>query len=235
MNDDFLTRHRKPPPREFSEALHKRINVPMNTKRTLSIRRLTFAAALGMALIAALAFSPTALAAFNGLVVEIGGMTFFEPDEASSQATPLPESQVTLVPEEILSLTEAQARLPFEIHLPTWAPDGFTRGSAVRISYFGARYTPVVITWYGSDPQVGNIDLTIGQPVDWLVETDDVQEVEVNGQPAAVVGGTWNADTGQWDRNTNLTLSWMKGDVMYQLMSPGAPVEDLLRMAESIP
>jgi hypothetical protein len=235
MNDDFLTRYRKSPPREFSEALYKRINVQMDTKKTLSMRRLTFAAALGMALIAALAFSPTARAAFNGLILEIGGITFFEPDETSSQATPLPESKVTIVPEEILSLAEAQAKLPFEISLPAWAPDGFVMGSSVRISYFGDKYTPAVITWYGSNPNVGNIDLMIGQRVSWLVETDDVHEVEVNGQPAALVGGSWDADKGTWNNQSHLTLSWMKGDVMYQLSSPGAPVEDLIRMAESIP
>ena len=113
MNDDFFTRYRKSPPREFSEALYKRINVPMNIKRTPSLRRLTFAAALCMALIAALAFSPAARAAFNGLIVEIGGMIFFESERSASQATPLPESQVTLVPEETLPLAEAQAKLPY--------------------------------------------------------------------------------------------------------------------------
>jgi hypothetical protein len=30
-------------------------------------------------------------------------------------------------------------------------------------------------------------------------------------------------------------LSWMKGKEMYQLYSIGAAVEDLIRMAESIP
>ncbi len=67
------------------------------------------------------------------------------------------------------------------------------------------------------------------------METDDVEEVQVNGQPAALVGGSWNADTGLWDGGSDLTLSWMKGDQMYLLRSPGAPVEDLIRMAESIP
>ena len=54
MSDPFLTRYRKSPPRDYSETLYKRINVPMNTKRSLSLRRLTFAA-LCLALAAALA------------------------------------------------------------------------------------------------------------------------------------------------------------------------------------
>jgi hypothetical protein len=94
----------------------------------------------------------------------------------------------------------------------------------------------VTITWYGSDPDVGHIDLTsFGQRIDWLVETDDVQEVQVNGQPAALVEGGWDADTGQWNREAARMLNWMKGSEMYQLHSPGVSVEDLIRMAESIP
>ena len=236
MNDDFLTRYRKPPSREFSEALYKRINVPMNVNHTPAFRRMTFAAALCIALVAAVAFSPSARAAFNGLIVRIGEMAFFEPDQTASQATPLPESQVTLVPEERLPLEEAQAKLPYSIHLPTWVPDGFQMGTTVRIAYFPGAGPQVTVTWYGSDPDVGNIDLTIfAQRIDWLVETDDVQEVEVNGQPAALVAGGWDADSGQWDTGAARMLNWMKGNEMYQLHSPGAPVEDLIRMAESIP
>ena len=236
MNDDLLTRYRKAPPRDFSEALYKRINVPMNTPKSFPFRRLTLVAAFCLAFIAALAFSPTARAAFNGLLVEIGGMIFFEPDETEMEATPLPESQVTIVPEEVLPLAEAQAKLPYVISLPSWVPDGLKMGTLVRISYFPGAAPQATITWYGSDPNVGNIDLTIfGQRVNWLVETDDVQEVEVNGQPAALVSGGWDYDTGQWDKSAARMLSWMNGDEMYQLRSPGAAVEDLIRMAESIP
>jgi hypothetical protein len=236
MNDDFLTRHRKSPPRKFSEALYTRINVPMNTRKTFRFRRLTFAAALCSALIAALAFSPSARAAFNGLIVEIGGMNFFESEESAS-ATPLPESQVTLVPEEIVPLAEAQAKLPYTISLPTWTPDGFKMGNSVRVAHFpGAAAPQVTISWYGSDPKVGNIDLTIfGQRISWLVETNDVHEVQVNGQPAALVEGGWDVDTGQWSREAARMLHWMKGNEMYQLHSRGASVEDLIRIAESIP
>ncbi len=92
------------------------------------------------------------------------------------------------------------------------------------------------ITWYSPDPSVGNIDLAIfGKRVNWLADTDSVEEVEVNGQPAALVGGSWDYDTGQWNTEVNVTLSWMKGEGMYQLHATGASVEDLLRIAESIP
>src|SRR5688572_14572934 len=87
MNDDFLTRFRKPPPRAFAAQLYKRINTPMNTQRHLVMRRFSFAAAICLALLAALAFSPDARAAFNGLIRQIGGITFFGPEETASQVT----------------------------------------------------------------------------------------------------------------------------------------------------
>ena len=232
MNDDFLTRFRKPPPQEFSEALYERIRTEMKPQRHFNVRRMTFAVALGLALIAAFAFSPSARAAFNSLVKQIGGVTFIGPDETADQ-TPLPESQVTIVPGDRLPLEQAREKVPFEISLPTWAPEGFTMGTSVWISYFGQNYTPVEITWYGSDPMVGGIILTVGQPVKWLVDTDHLQEVQINGQPAGLTGGNWDADSGQWSGDDQ-TLTWMKGDVMYRL-SARLPVEDLIRMAESIP
>lgn len=92
------------------------------------------------------------------------------------------------------------------------------------------------ITWSGAEPKVENIDLTIcGQPFNWLVEANDVQEVQVNGQPAALVEGGWDVDPGQWSREAARMLNWMKGNEMYQLYSPGASVEDLIRTAESNP
>lgn len=235
MNDDFLTRYRKSPRREFGEALYKRINVQVNTKRVPFVRRLTIAAALGMALVAALAFSPRAGAAVNGLIVKIGEMIFWEPDETASQATPLPESQITLVPEEILPMSEAQAKLSFSISLPTWVPEGFVMGHSVRIAYF-PNITQAIITWSSSNPRAAIIELMImDKRVNWVVDTDNVHEIMVNGQPAAMVGGGWDADSGLWDSGADLSLSWMKGEEMYRLSAPGGTVEDLVRMAESIP
>jgi uncharacterized protein DUF4367 len=233
MNDDFLTRFRKAPRREFSEALYERIRTEMNTQKKFNVRRMTLALAMGIALIAAFAFSPAARAAVNNLVHQIGGVTFFSPDETHNQA-PVLESQVTIVPEDRLPLDQAREKVPFDISLPNWVPDGFHMGSLVRISYFGDRYTPVEITWYGPDAIRGNIDLRVGQRVSWLVDTNDLQEVQVNGQPAGLTGGTWDADSGEWTEALAI-LTWMKGDVMYQLSSPGLPAEDLIRMAESIP
>ena len=235
MNDDFFTKFRKTPRREFAAALYERINIPMREQRNFTWKRLTFAAALCLALAAALAFSPIARAAFTYIFREIGGVTYLEEDPAAGPtATPLPESAITIVPEDVLPLSEAREKVSFEISLPTWAPEGFIMGTSVRISYFPGRYTPVNITWSGNDPVLGNIVLTVGQRVSWLVDLEHLHEVQINSEPAGLTGGGWDADTGQWT-GRDLTLTWMRGDVMYILSSPGVPAEDLIRMAESIP
>ncbi len=229
MNDDFLTRFRRPPPHEFCETLYERITTEMNTQKKSVFPRIMFATALGLALLAALVFSPSAQAALNRVVRQIGGVTFLGPDEG----TPVPESQITIVPDEVLSLSEAQAKLPYAISLPTWVPEGFKLSNTVRITYFGTKYTPVDITWSGTDPMLGGILLTVGQPVNWVVDTDHLREVKVNGQAAGLTGGNWDADSGQWSGDDQ-TLTWMKGDMMYRL-SGRLPVEVLVKVAESIP
>lgn len=231
MNDDFLTRFRKPPGREFSAALYERINNPMNTQNKFTLRRFTFAAALCLALAAAFLFSPSARAALEYIYRQIGEITFLEEQGPS---TPVPESQITIVPDDVMSLAEAQERLPFEISLPTWAPEGFHLGSVVRVTYFGDRLTPVDISYYSDNPASAVIILTVSQPVQWEVDLDHLQEVQVNGEPAGLTRGNWDADTGQWT-GSDTTLTWLRGDVMYRLSAPGVPAEDLIRMAESIP
>src|ERR1044071_4661170 len=147
MNDDFLTQFRKSPSHEFSAALYERINAPMITQKKFPLKRFTFATAVALALVAALTFSPSARARLLYLFKVIGGVTYEQTDDAGSPSTPVPESQITIVPEDYLSLDEARGKVPFEIHLPTWVPEGSTMIDTVRISYFGPKYTPVEIKW----------------------------------------------------------------------------------------
>ena len=242
MNDDFLTQFRKDPRHGFAEELYQRINTPMDTSRPLQFRRYTLAVAICLALIAALAFSPGARAAFNSLIRQIGGITYIGEDETTGQP-PLDESQVTLVPEEFLPLEQARTRVPFEIHLPEWTPEGYTMSSMVRISYFPDRSPDgtnpfVYITWMKSQ-EIGGpvpIELVVAENGQWLIDLDHLQEVQINGEPAGLTGGSWNADTAEWDASEHdLMLAWRWHGIMYMLRSPGATVEELIQMAESIP
>lgn len=237
MNDDFLYKFHKSPRRVFAAALYERINFPMKEQSKYTWKRLTFAAALSLAVAAALLFSPNARAALTYIFLEIGGVTYIEDDPAAGgTATPLPESAVTTVPSEMLPLAEAREKFPFEISLPTWVPDGYEMTPSVRLLYFPEDLTFVEISWWGPNFADGPIILSISRPVKWEVDLDHVQEVQINGQPAGLTGGGWNADTGQWDTvENNLTLTWLRGAAMYLLRSPGITAEEIIQVAESIP
>ncbi|MEK7326785.1 MAG: hypothetical protein AAB217_16195 [Chloroflexota bacterium] len=183
----------------------------------------------------ALAVSPAARAAVSALIKEIGGISFNETDQypGFGDATP------ALAPEETMSLAEAQTALPFTLGLPTWVPQGFVQDEMVQLSQFSEHYRPLTISWRKATAGGGEelIRLSLWQgDVDWIVGPDSVDKVLVNGEPAGLTRGVWNANTQQWDANSrNLTLTWTKSDVTYQLWAFSVSVEDLIRMAESIP
>lgn len=109
---------------------------------------------------------------------------------------------------------------------------------SVQITYFSDDVTPVTIQWWKSESNTGPLPLflQVSQSVKCIVDLDRLQEVQINGEPAGLTGGGWDADSGQWDTGNRVrTLTWMHGDVMYQLHSNGATVEELIKVAESIP
>ena len=107
----------------------------------------------------------------------------------------------------------ALSSLTDEISLPTWAPEGFTLGSVVQVSYFGERLTPAYFTWHGDGTLLGAIGLTVSQPVDWVVDLDHLEEVDVNGEPAGLTRGNWDADSGQWTSGYHANLEARQCDV----------------------
>lgn len=232
MNDDFLKQLKSPRP-EFAGSLFGRLNQPIKVQ-SFGLRQVGLtAAALSLAVALALAVSPSAQAALAQLVKQIGGVTFVEDEQPiASSDTP------STVTEQILTLDETDS-LPYPISLPTWLPDGFVLDTNLTVTHFSDSYTPVRIAYWGEAPQgwPTPIYLLIGQnTVNWQVELEHVEEVQVNGQAAALTRGAWNADTGQWNAaEGGLTLTWAKGDLQYQLMASEVGAETLIRVAESIP
>lgn len=234
MNDDFLKQPKSPRP-AFANALFGRINQPVRTRtNSYSLRQAALtAAALSLVAALALAASPTAQAALAQLVKQIGGVTFVE-DEQPIASSDVPST----VTEQTLTLDEVDS-LPYPISLPTWLPEGFVLDTNLTVTHFSDSYTPVQIAYWGEAPQGWStpIYLLIGQNVvNWSVELEHVEEVQINGQAAALTRGAWNADTGEWNEaEGGLTLTWTKGDLQYQLMANDVGAETLIKVAESIP
>jgi hypothetical protein len=71
------------------------------------------------------------------------------------------------------------------------------------------------------------------------------EEVEVNGQPAVLVHGSWEDPWNmeplpegkwelKWDKTRGLQLYWVEGEVLYYLNTLAeVSAEDLIKMAES--
>ena len=71
----------------------------------------------------------------------------------------------------------------------------------------------------------------------WLVGLESIEEVLVDGEPAALVRGGWHADTKQWENPEILHLYIPhKGQTyIFSSMEKDIPVDELIRMAESLP
>jgi len=144
----------------------------------------------------------------------------------------------TIIPEETMSLDEARAVLPFDFSLPTWAPEGFVLQEGVAVAL--PREMPYARLWWRNDDLHQSIYLEVMYPAtdeqrpNWVVGPGSVEEVEVNGQPAALVHGAWNADAQEFGGDL-LTLMWERDGVYYSLVGMEGQAEDLVRMAGSAP
>ena len=236
MNDDFLTRFHKEPPREFAATLYQRINTPMNKPSNFAFRRATVALALCVALIAVFASSQTVRAALQALMREIGGITYIQPEESADEPTPPPDDG-SRVREDTISFSEMHEKVPFEISLPVWVPDSYEMSQTVRLRYFDGKLQLAFISWWDPNPIHGPIELLVGPRMNWAIDLSHLQEVQINGQPAGLSNGAWDADTGKWGGSGDglLTLTWMRADLMYQVRSFDISQEELIRVAESIP
>lgn len=262
MNDEFLTRFREEPRAEFADALYERISresQPPFTQmlaKKLNFRNAVVAIAFLFFIAACVyAVSEKRWNKVGNIWVEVQKtykVDFTPPSEVSEE----PEPQQYAEP-ECVSLEEARKILRFELHVPTWAPDGFTLDDRIcgidRTSDFAGLY------WKGADEYSGiNImsqnlrsfnmstqEYQVGPAVVWgPVGPGSYEEVQVLGQPAVLVHGDWEEPfmTGRlnakyefkWDRKRGLQLHWLDGEVMYHLFTHAdVSAENLIRMAES--
>ncbi len=240
MNDDFLFRLREPPRREFAEALYKRLSQPNPTPFSLvTLKRCALAlACLLLAFGALLAISPDVRAQVGEVIRRIGVYSFRETDQF-----PEVNGNTIYLHGQKVSLEQARAIAPFRLQVPTWVPAGFVMDKDVQITkdedVSGTRIfvvpTPVTIIWRRDKgfPIALTQERASGSgPI--RVGPGSVKEVQVNGEPAALVQGVWNAQTQTWIQSSQ-TLLWRRDGVDYRLGGPlDISADDLVRMAESL-
>ncbi len=238
MNDKFLRSYRIAPRLAFAQDMRKRLKI--DEEKTLRVRTLLLrpvaigAITLLLVLTLTLVVSPAARAQVQDWVGQVGGVLF-----TATGDYPGGDEPVTIAPSEKMSLEDASAILPFTIDLPTWVPEGYVLEETVTFVHFEDGVERIFIQWRA--PQKALLELEIEnlppEESKWLVGQESIEEVLVDGEPAALVRGGWHADTKQWENPEILHLYIPhKGQTyIFSSMEKDIPVDELIRMAESLP
>ena len=146
-----------------------------------------------------------------------------------------------------LPLEEAMLIFPGTISLPSTLPEGYSLNPEVQLTDFEGGSLPVAdVRWRKENPDGGWSSLSLN--IDYLSEKAQdlarvvgegaIEEVTINGKPAALIQGGWNYDTKSFDPNIGLNLRWEYDKrTVYELHSSDEAIgrEELISIAESIP
>lgn len=253
MNDDFMHALQKAPPHAFSRRLYRRIagqgaGQDLETAQPARRMGLRLPAArrfgLGLAVVClalalTFAISPAARARVNDVLRSVGGLVFSE-----TTLYPGGSGPVRIFPEQKVTVEQAAEMLPFSFNLPEWAPPGFVfeADQVVVMNDPDEALNYVRLGWQNQAARAG-LHLTLSwwpgeeKSNGYIVGPDSLEEVSVNGQPAAIVRGAWNVDTEEWGGADLIALHWERDGITYHLdgAERAVTVEDLMRMAESVP
>ncbi len=130
--------------------------------------------------------------------------------------------------------------LPFPLNLPAWTPDEYALEETVSITRLPDGNMTAMVTWLGHE---NRLMLHVYSSAQTLMREDgvavgprSVEEVQVNGQPAAIVRGAWNANTRTWGPDMLISLLWTDDARGYMLsgMDQHVGPADLIKIAESM-
>lgn len=256
MKDDFLYKFRKEPRDKFTNDLYERISKGAeNFGGAQFLPRILRWVILTLVVIVMggclyLAISPTARAKVLDQIRQIAGVSYNE----TPKYPDLEPEQVVPIQFQVISLSEAQNSLPFQLTLPAWIPDGYSllEDQVMYYSYdeesadLSKAYN-VYLNWTKDNvPGNGRNIVLVEQPVFRPDQYEDnmmpvgpgsLSEVRIGEVVGALIRGSWNPETNLWDTESGqITLRWTKGDMHFLLTSNERYVEldDLIKMAESI-
>jgi len=246
MNNKFLTQFRQEPDPVFGNKLWGKLqqvapetavaSQPVHQRR--SYRRLAIAAVV-FTFLCLVGFSPEVRAQIGDILRQIGGQQFKETavyPGADDEEVTIVEGE-TLKGEEAQLLEDARRHLGLDFNLPTTLPDRFTLLDEV---VYGEIAGPsAMFRWQDSQSHyVLVLDVRRANPdINWVVAPDSLEEVQIDGQPAALITGGWNAETREWDDAEGAKeLRWTQHGIAYSLTMFGNMLTDeaFLTIAESI-
>ncbi len=245
MRNKFLTQFRQEPDTSFADGLWWRLRqiapeTAVTPEPMRQPRRYRLAVAVVALLFLLLAgFSPAVRAQIDGILQQIGEQWFKEtavyPGADDENVTIIANEM--LIGEEAQLLEDARRRLRLNFHLPTALPERFTIVN--EVTYSDVAGPSAMFRWSDSQSYYVLV-LTVSRAnphMNWVVGEGSLEEVTINGQPAALITGGWNADTQEWDDAEGAKeLRWRDNGVAYSLTMFGNVLteEAFFAIAESI-
>ncbi len=238
MNDQFLRDYYKVPDQKALQLMEEKLRLTQNHTHSqrwqLPLKPVLVVGVFIILIGVLLSVSPGVRAQVSEWIQQIGGVFVLETNEYPGSGP------VETIPFEQYSFEEIANELPFEISLPGWIPEEFEIIPTVKVARFNQTAVTAYIDWKSLSGPI--LSLMIQHRLDGkngglIVGEGSVEEYLVNGEPAALVRGGWNADIQEWDFNLKvLTLSWKHDDQTYVLqgIEDNISVEELLKIAESI-
>jgi hypothetical protein len=240
MNEDFMRQFQKMPDSILLEKIHVRLVGKERKHRikqylTYSVTTLIFV--FGVVLIFSSAIRVKALQTVEHVQILICKKLQMY---CSGDGVLTPE-QGLYVPLEYLSLNDAQVRFISPIVLPTYTPQGFER--LANVEFFDLPGQPTLVVTWNHPNHYGLIKLLISHHSFEIKEYAQtlgkgaIEETVLDGKPAIIVRGVWNI--GVQENGFMITaLMWRYDEnTVYSLLSleQAVPLDELLKMAESIP
>jgi len=238
MNDDYVKSFRKLPDARLIERIHVRLE---RKERRQALKRYSLLSAFALIFVFGMlmTFSSTVRAEVIGIFMKIGGVNYTVTSEFPGNPH-IPE--VVLEP-EILSWEEAKSRFVSPLELPTYVPEGYEREADVPLTIWSGDNAHTLEVIWRKKGQFPMIVLFIAQcqadaqGCGWSVGEGALEEITLNGKPAALFRGSWDVDKQQYDLSVMTSVMWRYDEnAFYKLWSFDQNLADeLIKMAESIP
>lgn len=237
MDDNFLYQNRPPVRSGFGERLYSRISdLPLQKRNAGNVLRFALRSVVVSTILFTVLFSvsqPVRASVLHWLK-DVAGFVIEERDSMPAGI------DTVLVPPDYRgnSMDEVIDHLPYELSMPSYMPDGFIFEDKVDV-----KDASVFMSWKNPDGDeiLMLVDTDHGQR--YLTGTDAGQEIQVNGQPALLVQGNYDAN-GNWDSEQKMmNLIQRRDEVIYWFIyvgdseggfDNGAVQEELVRMMGSL-
>jgi hypothetical protein len=240
MNEDFMRQFQKMPDAMFLEKVHVRLVGKERKHRTeqyLTRSLITLIFVFGMVLI----FSSAVRANALQIIEHVQALMCKKWQTYCTGDGVLTPEQGLDVPLEYLSLSDIQNRFISPFVMPAYVPQGFERLEDVE--FFDLPGQPTLVVTWDRPNHYSLIKLLISHhsfEINEYAQTlgkGAIEETVLDGKPAIIVRGVWNI--GVQNRDFMMTAIMWRYDenTVYSLLSldQAVPLEELFKMAESIP